>query len=90
MNSMDVPTEVTKLVYTCPLSASQARSQNEAATLLAHYWPAIEQHLRQQIGRELFAERITETPAGWSERYVGGWNDALDAAVDKVRAGGQQ
>lgn len=87
MDPMDVPTEVTKLVYTCPLSASKAVSQNQVAELLAHYWPAIEKHVRRQVGRELFAQRIAETPTGWSERYVGGWNDALDAAVDKVPDG---
>lgn len=44
---------------------------------------------RKQAAREIFAEKITETPKGWSERYVDGWNDALDAAADKVRDGGQ-
>lgn len=44
---------------------------------------------RKQAAREVFAERITTTPKGWSERYVTGWNDAIDAAVDKVRDGSQ-
>ncbi|WP_432130620.1 hypothetical protein [Streptomyces tendae] len=44
---------------------------------------------RKQVAREVFAEKITETPKGWSERYVAGWNDAIDAAADKVRDGGQ-
>ncbi|MEU4051258.1 hypothetical protein AB0F09_18925 [Streptomyces olivaceus] len=44
---------------------------------------------RKRASREVFAEKITETPKGWSERYVGGWNDAIDAAADKVRNGGQ-
>lgn len=88
MDPMDVPTEVTKLVYTAP--RTEARSQNQVAELIAHYWPAIEKHMREQVGRELWGQRIAETPQGWSERYVGGWNDALDAAVDKVRDGGAE
>lgn len=44
---------------------------------------------RKQVAREVFAEKMTETPKGWSERYVAGWNDAIDAAADKVRDGGQ-
>ncbi|WP_416476970.1 hypothetical protein [Streptomyces sp. LKA04] len=44
---------------------------------------------RKQVAREVFAEKIAETPKGWSERYVAGWNDAIDAATDKVRDGGQ-
>ncbi|MBZ6102714.1 hypothetical protein [Streptomyces olivaceus] len=44
---------------------------------------------RKQAAREIFAEKITETPKGWSERYVAGWNDAIDSAADKVRYGGQ-
>jgi hypothetical protein len=48
----DVPTEITKLVYTCPLSISKAVSQNQVAELLAHYWPAIEKHVREQVAQE--------------------------------------
>ncbi|WP_333742683.1 hypothetical protein [Streptomyces ardesiacus] len=45
--------------------------------------------IRKRAAREVFAEKMTETPKGWSERYVAGWNDAIDAAADKVRDGGQ-
>lgn len=51
----DIPTSVTKLVYTCPLDTSRAVSQNEAAALLAHYWPAIEQHFRRLLADEIAA-----------------------------------
>lgn len=57
MTPDDIPTAITKLVYTAPkvesYRPSGELSQNQAAELLAHYWPAIEQHIREQIGREL-------------------------------------
>lgn len=62
------------------------RVEKEAASkALAN--PEVE--IRKRIAREVFAEKIGETPKGWSERYVAGWNDALDGAADKVREGGQ-
>jgi hypothetical protein len=45
----DIPISVTKLVYTCPLSISKAVSQNQVAELLAHYWPAIQEHFATLI-----------------------------------------
>lgn len=48
-----------------------------------------EAEIRKRVAREVFAEKITETPKGWSGRYVAGWNDSLDAAADKIRDGGQ-
>ncbi|MDX3230576.1 hypothetical protein [Streptomyces sp. ME19-01-6] len=67
MSPDDIPTEITKLVYTCPLSASQGRSQNEVATLLAHYWPAIEQHIRQQVAGEILASggHVVDGDTAW-------------------------
>lgn len=56
MHADDVPTEVTKLVYTCPLSISKAVSQNQVAELLAHYWPAIEEHIREQVAQDMEAQ----------------------------------
>lgn len=46
-----------------------------------------EKEIRKRIAREIHAEKIGTAPRGWSERYVGGWNDALDAAADKVGDG---
>lgn len=53
MTPDDIPTEITKLVYTLPLANSRAVSQNETAALLAHFWPAIERHIRAQAAAEL-------------------------------------
>jgi hypothetical protein len=47
-----------------------------------------EAEIRKRVAREAFAEKITETPKGWSERYVAGWNDGIDAVADKIRDGG--
>jgi hypothetical protein len=57
MSPEDVPTSVTQLVYTAPWIGDPKTyafklSQNEAAVMLAHYWPAIEEHIRSQIAKE--------------------------------------
>lgn len=51
MSPDDIPTEITKLVYTAPWI--MPRSQNDVAALLAHYWPAIETHIREQVATEI-------------------------------------
>jgi hypothetical protein len=88
MQPDDVPTEVTKLVYTCPMSASRGYSQNEVAAMLAHYWPAIEAHIRAQIADEVqgLQTRVAELEedsavlsalrAGGVDNW-GGYSDAL-------------
>lgn len=73
MDPDDVPTEITKLVYTLPLSTSQAFSQNQAAALLAHFWPAIEKHVREQVAAEIEAV----DPADWA---LAGQHAGQDAA----------
>lgn len=73
MDPDDIPTEITKLVYTLPLSTSQAFSQNQAAALLAHFWPAIEQHVRKQVAADLLAV----DPADWA---LAGQHAGQDAA----------
>lgn len=40
---------------------------------------------RTRIVRRIFAMRMPETPHGWSERYIAGWNEALGAAEDEIR-----
>lgn len=55
---------------------------------LQHWLDEFEKALRRQIARDIFGERLTENPKGWSEKYVHGWNDSVDSLVDKVRDGG--
>jgi len=50
MSPDDIPTEITRLTYTAP---GPTLSQNTVAKLLAHYWPAIEQHVRKQVASEI-------------------------------------
>ena len=56
----DIPTSVTKLVYTAPWILP--RSQNDVAELFAHFWPAIERHFRDQVLAEA-AELLAATSA---------------------------
>lgn len=58
MNPDDIPTSVTQLVYTAPEIGGPATgihsvSQNDMAKLLAHFWPAIEAAIREQVAREI-------------------------------------
>lgn len=55
---------------------------------IQHWLDDLENALRRLISRDIFSEMITETPKGWSEKYVHGWNDSVDSLVDKVRDGG--
>jgi hypothetical protein len=59
VNPDDIPTEITKLVYTAPkiesYRPSGELSQNQTAEMLAHFWPAIEAHIRQQVAEEVTA-----------------------------------
>lgn len=78
MDPDDVPTEITKLVYTAPWI--MPRSQNDVAALLAHYWPAIEAHIREQVAREI-ETHDGKAPWGAFEGPVvlGAWIDSRDA-----------
>lgn len=55
MQADDIPTSITDLTYTAP---GPKLSQNDAAELLAHYWPAIEAHVlrRSAVVAGEFAE----------------------------------
>lgn len=86
MNPDDIPTKVTKLVYTAPEIGGAATgihsvSQNDMAKLLAHFWPAIEAHLREQIATEIESDTNS---APWdldaSRMTPGFWIDRRDAA----------
>ena len=47
----DIPAKIAKLVYTAP--RCNPRSENDAAEYLAHYWPAIERHVREQVATDI-------------------------------------
>ncbi|MGW3333103.1 hypothetical protein ACWDF9_21465 [Streptomyces rubiginosohelvolus] len=49
MDADSIPTNITKLAYTAP---GPKLSQNNLAEILAHCWPAIEAHIRNQIDAE--------------------------------------
>jgi hypothetical protein len=59
MNPDGIPTEITKLIYTAPrvesYRPSGELSQNQAAEFLAHFWPEIEAHAREQVAQEIDA-----------------------------------
>lgn len=60
MNPDDIPTAITRETYRITRSLIEAGvpvlSQNDTAKFLAHYWPAIEQHIRQQVAEQIDAE----------------------------------
>lgn len=83
MNPNGIPTSVTRMVYDAPLlpiTFSGRMSQNDAAKFLAHFWPEIEAHHREQIAREI-EEDLTAAP--WpldpSHLGTGPWIDRRDA-----------
>lgn len=56
MNPKDIPATITRLIYGDPIHRGQLKiSQNDIARSLAHYWPAIEQHIRRQIAQQIEA-----------------------------------
>jgi hypothetical protein len=59
MDPLDIPTAVTKLTYRRIKAIGDAGipvlSQNQTAEFLAHYWPAIEAHTREQIAQDIEA-----------------------------------
>ncbi|MGK3105337.1 hypothetical protein [Streptomyces sp. WAC05858] len=44
-----------------------------------------ENELLRKAVRRVWAQKITKNPGGWSERYLAGWNDAVDAVVDELQ-----
>lgn len=73
----DIPDSVTKLAETAPqelrLTTVGGLSQNAAATLLAHYWPAIREHFAQRL-----QEQNPDRDADFS--------DGVDWATDLIRS----
>jgi len=49
MRAHDIPTAITRLTYDAP---GPVMSQHTVADVLAHYWPAIERHVREQVAEE--------------------------------------
>lgn len=91
MNPDDIPTEITKLTYRSISALQQVGlpvlSQNQTAEFLAHFWPAIEAHLREQIATEIEKSEFRRgVPAG-SGHYVGGYIDGLNDAASLARTG---
>jgi len=79
----DIPTSVTRLIYTYRPDGHREDSflpdlsQNQTAELLAHFWPAIEQHIREQIAQQLYVQnpdRDADFSAG------------VDWAIDTIRS----
>jgi hypothetical protein len=71
----DIPTSVTKLSETAPNVAMT--DPKRAAWALAHFWPAIEQHIREQIAQQLYdqnPDRDADFSAG------------VDWAIDTIRS----
>jgi hypothetical protein len=98
----DIPTSVTKLTYRRTQELASAGlpvlSQNQTAELLAHFWPAIEQHFRSQHfteGYELITsasrarlDAIDEDdrrPSDWERHQQ--WCDAADVLTAAHSAG---
>jgi len=88
----DIPTAVTELTYTAPwieLSPGNGfkLSQNDVAKVLAHFWPAIEQGIREQVAQEIeaaMARNLAEYPdiPAMSARRLGLHHAARIARAD--------
>jgi hypothetical protein len=66
----DIPVSVTRLIYTDP--AGCVLSQNQAAVMFTHYWPAIREH---------FAQRLLDQNPDRDADFSSG----VDWAVDLIR-----
>lgn len=62
MNPDDIPTTITQLTYTAPFATADLPilSQNDTAKMLAHYWPAIEAHVREQADTFTTIRRLVD------------------------------
>lgn len=71
MDPDDIPASVADKVYLAPLA--DRLSQNDVKALICHLWPAIEQHVREQIAADLLAV----DPVDWA---LAGQHAGKDAA----------
>jgi hypothetical protein len=56
VNPNDIPAHIITMAYNLPMShPMQPLSGMGIATGLAHFWPAIETHIREQIASDLYA-----------------------------------
>lgn len=53
MRPDDLPVSVTDLIYRAPFP--ERLSQNDVKALIVHFWPSIEQHVREQVAAEIEA-----------------------------------
>lgn len=74
MNPNQIPDSITGLAETCPWFIKPT----VVPTVLAHFWPAIEAHIRQQIADQL----LTSNPDRDAD-----WSRGVDWATDTVRYG---
>jgi hypothetical protein len=90
VNPDDIPTEITRLTYSAPPVDKNHNgtplhlSQNRAAEQIAHYWPAIEKHVREQVAGEI--EAAIRTWEGMSA-LVEARNETLAKAARIARDG---
>lgn len=85
MKADDIPTDITHLVYTAPEIGGAATgihsvSQNDMAKLLAHFWPAIEAHIRKHMADQLINR--ASLSANHLDDYTVEW------ATDQILMGG--
>lgn len=79
MNPEDIPESITAQVYGVPLLTNPARktthilTRSDAAEVLAHFWPAIERHIREQVAADIDAVRAK-------------WEGFRDVPRDKLEA----
>jgi hypothetical protein len=81
MNPLDMPSEITALADTCPLYLKPAT----VPTVLAHFWPAIEAHIREQVAQEIEKSEFRRGVIAGSGHYVGGYIDGLNDAAAVAR-----
>lgn len=82
MTPDQIPTSITELVDGEQADNLYAQgfpvlSQNDAAKLIAHFWPAIEAHIRKQIARDILNDQ-TDVPWRYTTGAPGGWIDRRD------------
>lgn len=72
MHADDIPTEITKLTYSRVQALGEAGlpvlSQNQTAEFLAHYWPATEAHIREQVAQESGGAMARPELVNWAEQ----------------------
>ena len=76
MSPEDLPTEITDRIYSAPFP--ERFSQNDVKTLLAHFWPAIAEHVRAELAAEFASALLAVDPVEWA---LAGQHAGADAAA---------